>query len=424
MGKALPFHRPFHRRRLLTAAAALSSLLAVPSIVPAQAADPIKFGFSMALTGGLAANGKAALLAMNMWAERINAKGGLLGRQVQLAYYDDQSNPANVPGLYAKLTGIDKVDILLSPYGTNLITPAMPLAMQKQFVIMGLFGVGANDQFNYDRYFQIMPLGPKSGDTIPEAFFEIAKTLKPAPTTVAIVGVDADFGKVSADAARAIAKKAGLKIVYDRSYPPSMLDLTPVVRAVQAAQPDLVFLASYPTDTVGIVRNISEVGLKARLIGGAPVGLQYAAIKTQLGPLMNNLIGYETYVPASTIKFPGIDEFVRDYQAKATGQGVDALGFYVPPFVYAAMQVLEQAIVKSGNLDQKALAATLHAETFSTIVGDIKFAKNGEWEKPRVLMVQYTDIVGNDLAQFRTSKPYSILSPPEFKTADPVVPFR
>ncbi len=185
----------------------------------------------------------------------------------------------------------------------------------------------------------------------------------------------------------------GLKIVYDRSYPPSTVDFTPIVRAVQAAQPDLVFLASYPTDTVGIVRSINEIGLKAQLIGGGPVGLQFAAIKTQLGPLMNNLLGYELYVPASTIKFPGIEDFVRDYQAKATGQGVDPLGFYVPPFIYAGMQVLGQAIEKTGNLDQKALAKTMHEATFQTIVGDVKFAANGEWEKPRVLMVQYLSLI-------------------------------
>jgi len=417
----MPKTSPRYARRTVLALAAATTLC---SASPVRAAEPIKIGFSMALTGGLAANGKAALLAMNMWADRVNAKGGLLGRQVRLVQYDDQSNPNNVPGIYTKLIDVDKVDVVVSPYGTNLIAPAMPVVMQKQLTMMGMFGVGVNEQFNYDRYFQIMPMGPKSSETIPEAFFEVAKTLKPAPKSVAIVGADAEFGKVNADSARAIAKKMGLKIVYDRSYPPSTVDFTPIVRGVQAAQPDLVFLASYPTDTVGIVRSINEIGLKAQLIGGGPVGLQFAAIKTQLGPLMNNLLGYELYVPASTVKFPGIGEFVQEYQQKATGQGVDPLGFYVPPFIYAGMQVLEQAIVKTGNLDQKALAKTMHEGTFETIVGEVKFAANGEWQKPRVLMVQYVNIAGNGLDQFRDAKPYAILYPPEFKTADPVTPFR
>lgn len=404
------------------AAGAIASMLV--TALPVLAAEPIKIGFSMAQTGGLAANGKAALLAMNMWAERVNEKGGLLGRPVRLVQYDDQSNPNNVPGIYTKLIDVDKVDVVVSPYGTNLIAPAMPIVMQKQLTMMSMFGVGVNDQFNYDRYFQIMPMGPKSSETIPDAFFAVARDLKPAPKSVAIVGADAEFGKVNADSARAIAKKMGLAIVYDRSYPPSTVDFTPIVRAVQAAQPDLVFLASYPTDTVGIVRSINEIGLKARLIGGGPVGLQFATIKMQLGPLMNNLLGYELYVPATTVKFPGIEAFVQDYQRKAAGQGVDPLGFYVPPFIYAGMQVLGQAIERTGNLDQKALAKTMHEMTFKTVVGDVKFAANGEWEKPRVLMVQYTGIAGNGLDQFREAAPYAVLYPPEFKTAEPVAPFR
>jgi branched-chain amino acid transport system substrate-binding protein len=387
------------------------------------AAEPIKIGFSMASSGGLAANGKAALVAMEMWADKINSKGGLLGRNVQLIHYDDQSNPNNVPGIYTKLIDVDKVDIVVFPYGTNLMAPAMPVVMQKHLTMMGLFGVGVNDRFNYDRYFQIMPMGPKSSETIADAFFAVAKTLSPAPKSVAIVGADAEFGRVNAEAARAIAKQMGLNVVYDRGYPPSTLDFAPIVRAVQATKPDLVFLASYPTDTVGIVRSINEIGLKARLIGGGPVGLQFAAIKTQLGPLINNMLGYELYVPASTLKFPGIDEFIAAYQAQATGQGVDPLGFYVPPFVYAAMEVLEQAIEKTGSLDQGALAATLHQGTFPTIVGDVAFAGNGEWRKPRVLMVQYRGVSGNGLEQFRGPAPYVILYPPEFKNGDVKTPF-
>jgi branched-chain amino acid transport system substrate-binding protein len=389
----------------------------------ARAAEPIKIGFSMALSGGLAANGKAALLAIQMWADTVNAKGGLLGRPVQLIHYDDQSNPSNVPGIYTKLTEVDKVDIVVSPYGTNLMAPAMPVVMQKHLMMMGMFGVGVNDRFGYDRYFQIMPMGPKSSEIIPEAFFAVAKTLNPAPKTVAIVGADADFGRVNSDSARRLAQQMGLEIVYDRSYPPTTIDFAPIVRAVQASKPDLVFLASYPTDTVGSIRSINEIGLKARLIGGGPVGLQFASIKTQLGPLINNMLGYELYVPASSLKFPGIEEFLAAYQAQATGQGVDPLGFYVPPFVYAAMQIIEQAVEKTGSLDQGALAATMHRETFPTIVGDIAFAANGEWRKPRVLMVQYRGVTGNGLEQFRGPAPYVILYPPEYKTGEVKSPF-
>jgi branched-chain amino acid transport system substrate-binding protein len=390
----------------------------------AIAAEPIKIGFSMALTGGLAANGKAALLAMQMWADDVNKKGGLLGRPVKLVHYDDQSNPATVSSLYTKLIDFDKVDLVVSPYGTNLIAPAMPVVMQKGMTMMSLFGVGVNKQFDYDRYFQIMPLGVESGHAIPGAFFEVVKTVKPAPKTIAIVGADAEFGKVTSDAARDIAKKLGLKIVYDRSYPPSTVDFAPIARAIQNAGPDIVFIASYPIDSVGLYRSINEIGLKAMLVGGGAVGPQFATIKAQLGPLLNNAVGYELYVPSSTMNFPGIGEFIALYQKEASGQGIDPLGFYVPPFVYAAMEIVGQAVEKTKSLDQKALARTIHDNEFPTIVGNIRFASNGEWTEPRVLMVQYRGIEENGVDQFRDAGRYTILYPPAFKSGEVVLPYR
>ncbi len=155
------------------------------------------------------------------------------------SHYDDQSNPANVPSLYTKLIDLDKVDLIVSPYGTNLIAPAMPVVMQKGMTMMSLFGVGVNKQFDYDQYFQIMPLGVESGYAIPNAFFEVVKGMKPMPKTVAITGADAEFGKITTDAARDIAKKMGLKVVYDRSYPPSTVDFAPIARAIQSSNPEV-----------------------------------------------------------------------------------------------------------------------------------------------------------------------------------------
>ena len=111
-------------RTIRTLVSAICAL--VLSALAAYAADPIRIGFSMALTGGVAANGKVLLAALEIWRDDVNAKGGLIGRPVQLVYYDDQSNPANVPGIYTKLLSVDKVDLILGPYATNMIVPAMP----------------------------------------------------------------------------------------------------------------------------------------------------------------------------------------------------------------------------------------------------------------------------------------------------------
>ena len=111
---------------------AIAALLACAFVFTSAEAqtgeEPVKIGYSMALTGGLAPNGKSALLAQKIWEEDVNARGGLLGRPVKLVYYDDQTNQATVPGIYTKLLDIDKVDLIIGGYGTNLIESAMPIA--------------------------------------------------------------------------------------------------------------------------------------------------------------------------------------------------------------------------------------------------------------------------------------------------------
>src|SRR5581483_8754541 len=149
------------RRRFLSSTAALAGA-ALLAATPSFAAGPLRIGFGMSLSGALAPGGKQCLLAMEIWKDEVNGKGGLLGRPVELVYYDDQSNPSNVPSLYAKLIDIDKVDLLVSPFATNQIAPAMPIVIEKKLVYMALFGTGVNDAFKYDRYFQILPNGPES----------------------------------------------------------------------------------------------------------------------------------------------------------------------------------------------------------------------------------------------------------------------
>ena len=326
-------------RRKLFLALAATAFAACAATMPAAAQEPVKIGFGVSLTGGLASSGKAHLLSKQIWAEEINAKGGLLGRPVRLVYYDDQTNAATVPGIYAKLMDVDKVDILMG-HATNLIVAAMPQIVQRNRMVMVLLALTSNAEFKYPRYFQSAPFG---SDTriLSRNFFEVAKQIKPAPETVALVGADAEFSNNVLRGARDVVKEYNLKIVYDRAYPPATVDYTPIVRAIQAANPDIVLLASYPPDSVGMVRAATEVGLKTKLFGGAMVGMQYASLMGQLSEKLNRLVNYHIYVPSKKMDFPGIEAFVKKFQTRANEAGVDPLGFYQPPFAYAAMQVLE-----------------------------------------------------------------------------------
>src|SRR5262252_5412653 len=158
----------------LVAAVAGTLAVAGPGVFVARAADPIKIGLGMALTGGLSANGKPALLAMQIWKDEVNKKGGVLGRPVELIYYDDQTNPATVPGIYTKLLDVDKVDLVVSGYGTNLIAPLMPIAIERKLIVMGIFGLANNEMYKYPNYFQISPNGPDPEISTPQGFFELA----------------------------------------------------------------------------------------------------------------------------------------------------------------------------------------------------------------------------------------------------------
>ena len=401
-----------------------AGLVALAVALPAQAQQPLKIGFGMSLTGPLAGNGKAALIAMQIWAEDVNAKGGILGRKVELVYYDDQTNPSTVPGIYNKLLDVDKVDLVVSGYGTNVIAPAMPIMMQRNMVFMSLFGLNVNSKFNYDRYFQIMPAGPEPAVGWSQGYFDIAMGLNPKPQTVALVGADAEYPALALEGARAHVKKLGLKVVYDKSYPPNTVDFSPIVRAIQATNPDIVFLASYPPDSAGMVRAANEVGLKTRMFGGGLVGPQFASLRTQLGPLLNGIVNYESYTPEVAAKYPFLDQFLAKYQGRAIKEGVDPLGFYLPPYAYAMMQVLEQAIKATGSLDQAQLAEYMHKYEFDTYVGKVRFAKNGEWSAPRMLTVQYHGVVGNDLEQWMKPGKVTVLAPTAYATGTVQTPYQ
>jgi branched-chain amino acid transport system substrate-binding protein len=407
------------RRSFLAAASALS---AAAVLRPAFASDPIKIGFGISLTGPNSPAGKMFLVAREVWKDEVNQRGGIFGRPVEFVSYDDQSNPSLVPSLYSKLLDVDKVDLLLSGFGTNQIAPAMPIVMARKKLFLGLFGTGVNDHFKYDRYFQILPNGPEGNESLSGGFFETALTLEPKPQTVALVGEDTEFGHNVLLGARENAARAGLKIVYDRNVPPTTADYTPIVRSIAAANPDVVFVATYPAGSVGVVRSVREVGYTPRMFGGAMIGLQFTPIKAQLGPMLNGMVVNENYVPEPTMKFEGAGDVLKRYQQRAAGQGVDPLGFW-SLFGYAQLQILEQVLGAVGSINEAKLADYMHKTPFKTVVGDVKFGPLGEWEKSRILFVQYQNVAGHDFNQFRNPGKAVIISPKELKSGELIDPF-
>ncbi len=404
------------------ATTALAAFL-VPASAQAPSGQPITIGFGMALTGPLAANGKQALLGAKIWEETINKKGGLLGRPVKLIYYDDQSNPSTVPGIYTKLLDVDKVDLVTGPYATAMIAPAMPVVMQKGKVFIGLFGLAVNSEFNYPKYFAMIPSGPETKPAFTKGFFEVAAQQNPKPQTVALVAADQEFSRNACEGARENAKAAGLRVVYDKTYPPTTTDFSPIVRAIQATNPDIVSVCSYPLDSVGMVKAVNEIGFKPKMIGGAMVGLQATVFKTQLGPLLNGWTNYETWVPSEKMLTPEVKEFLATYQSRAAAEGVDPLGYYLGTWGYAYMELLGNAITGAKSVNDDQIANYLRSNPVKTIMGDIKFGKGGEWAASRMLQVQYHDIKGNAVDQFKGMDTQTVLTPADLKTGNIIYPY-
>ena len=405
------------------AAFAVAAALLFFTQTPASAAEPIKVGFSLAMTGGVAQNGKQLLIALQLWRDDVNAKGGLLGRPIALVVYDDQSNPSNVPGIYNKLINVDKVDLLLGPYATNMVAAAMPVIIENNKLTISMMAVTVNRHFNYPRYFSMLSTGPDGVRAFTKGFFDLAAEQKPKPQTVALLSGDAEFSRTSADGARENATAVGLKIIYDKSYPPATTDFAPTVRAIQAANPDIVFVAAYPPDTVGIVRAAHEIGLKPKMFGGTMIGLLITPIKMQLGPILDGIVIMESFVPAPTFNFPGVADVLKRYRAVATGEKIDPLGVGFVPFGYAAGQVLAQAVEGAQTLDQNKLAEYIHSHKFTTVVGDVQYGADGEWTKGRTVFTQFRNVAPNEFDQFAAGKVQPIVWPPEYKTGDFVYPY-
>jgi branched-chain amino acid transport system substrate-binding protein len=408
---------------LAGAAVALAAGAMFVGDAAAQSKEPIRVGFGMSLTGPLAANGKQALLGMKIWEDETNAKGGLLGRPVKLVYYDDQSNPSTVPGIYTKLLDVDKVDLVVGGYATNMNAPAMPVIMQKGKTYISLFALDVNAEFHYPKYFSVIPTGPNTKESFTEGVFQTAAAQNPKPTTVALTAEDAEFSRNACEGARHNAKTFGMKIVYDKTYPPNTTDFTPIVRALQASNPDVVIVCSYPLSSVGIVLAANELNYTPKILGGAMVGLQATVFKQKLGPKLNGVINYETWVPSEKMMAPAAN-FFKTYQARAGAEGVDPLGYYLGGWGYAYISVLGEAIAGTKSTDDNKIADYLRKTTFHTIMGSWSYGPKGEWTKSGMMQVQYHDIKeGAGLETWRGMSYQTVLTPSEFKTGDVIYPY-
>jgi branched-chain amino acid transport system substrate-binding protein len=408
------------KRRTLLGGTIAVAMLGLTSSVGAQQ-PPIKIGMSMPQTGGLAGGGKASLLGIEIWRDNVNAKGGLLGRKVELVVYDDKSSASETPAIYSKLLDVDKVDLLFAPYATVPTAPIMPLVKQRGLLLIGNFSFQVNSKVGHDMWFNNAPWGPP--DSWAASFLDLGQ--KAGGKTVALLAADQEFAQNLAKTAREVASKRNMQVVFDQAYPPNTVEFSSIIRALKAAKPDIVYVASYPPDSAGILRAVNEIGIgdNVKIFGGGMVGLQFGTVMENLGSLLNGVVNYNSWLPEQSMYYDGTKEFFETYSKRAVEAKVDPLGYYLAPFGYASGQLVEQAIKAVGSLDQKALAKYLRENTHKTIVGPITFAADGEWKETGTLQAQFRGVVDKNIEQFRTSGKQVILFPEKLKSGDLITPF-
>ncbi len=192
------------KRRTLLGGTIAAAVFGLTSAAIAQQ-PPIKIGMGMAQTGGLAGGGKASQLGIEVWRDDVNARGGLLGRKVELIVYDDKSSASETPAIYSKLIDVDKVDILFAPYATVPTAPVMPLVKQRGLLLMGNFSFQVNSKVGHDMWFNNAPWGP--ADSWATTFLDLGQ--KAGGKTIALLAADQEFAQNLAKTAREVAAKLG-----------------------------------------------------------------------------------------------------------------------------------------------------------------------------------------------------------------------
>jgi len=375
-----------HRRLHLAGSVAVAALTASLALGDARAADTIKIGAVGPKTGPLA--GGAAITHwpnFQLWAKQVNDRGGLKLKsgqaKVEIIEYDDRTTPGETIKAVERLAAQDKADFIAAPYGTGFNLASAPIFAKYGYPMLTATAITDKIPELTKRYpgmfFNI-------GDT--EAFTKsvadiIAKAVSDGKIgkRVAMVNIADAFGIELANAARPNFQKAGLEIVYDRSYPLGTQDLAPVINGAKAARPDAFVAWSYPPDTFALVEQAKINGLNTRVFYTA-VATAFPAFGAKFGKSTEGILGAGAINPDD----PPMAAYLKAHQ-EVTGKSPD---FWASAIVYATLQILEKSIEGVGSTDRKAVIDYIKANSFDTVLGPVQYKNQnnerfwtvGQWQ--------------------------------------------
>ena len=353
------------------------SLLFAFSSGSAESAEPIILGAAVSLTGNLARSGLDQKLGYDLWKDTVNAKGGILGRKVDLRIYDDRSEPMTGSKLYEKLISSDNVDLLVGPYGSG-VTAAVSTAVEKHKMVMIAPGASSKEiwERGYKYVFQM----------ITPARYQLTSSVEIAKNsgykTFVVINADSAFPRDLAKGALEDIKTAGLKLLLHEEYPEKANDLSSLVLKIKAAAPDVLIAGSYLPDSVLFVRQAQAAGLTPKMIQFGPVGPSIPDFVKSLGELSSNLLGVSQWEPS--VKYPGSPEMVAAFKKKFPNEEAD----YSVAAAYSSCEVMRMAVEKTGGLDQEKIRQAILSMDLMTPFGRFKVGPAGDQVGHLTVLVQ------------------------------------
>jgi branched-chain amino acid transport system substrate-binding protein len=361
------------------ALAALSvSLALVASGVPATAQGPIKIGASLSLTGTYAQPGRYQHEGYQLCQKDLNAKGGVLGRQVEIVVYDDQSNPATGVRLYEKLITEDKVDGVMGPY-SSAISEAVANVTEKYNKVNVSPLAATTSIFKKGRKYMFMVISP--AEVYLEGLVDIAA--KRGLKSIAIINEDTLFPKTSAQGTAELAKKAGMQVVFQEAYPKGNQDFSALLTKLKAVNADVLAAATYFDDAVALARQMRELGVNPKMLG-VTVGGDIPKFQELLKGTAEYIYGSSQW--EATLPYPGAKEFNEAYikQFKQEPSYHSAAG-------YAGCMLYAEGVKKAGSLEPDRVREALLALKTRTMFGDYQVDKDGFQTAHKMVLLQWQD---------------------------------
>ncbi len=349
---------------------------------PAPSGEPIVVGSTLSLTGVFGATGVIHQVAGELFVDRLNASGGLLGRPVEWTVLDDESDQAQVSNLYERLISQDQVDLIIGPYATPNILSAVAVAERHGYTMPQHTAVLA-PLLSYECQFPGWSIGPTPNEYVPNQLLDLVETLPEPPQKIVVAtnqngstdfitrGLpddDSDPGMLS------IAEERGYEVV-DIAYPPGTTDWAPIATQIRDEAPDLLVNNGLGVDPVGLIEAMEQLGYQPPMMfslfpaPGPPLGL---------GDLSDGLLAVSIFEPneATMDQYPPeATEIVEEFSARAEAAGIPYTAFETQAAAsWNAWEILTQGVEAAGDLDQQAICDALHENgADTTFSGQLEF---------------------------------------------------